>query len=84
MADADDSDAVWTRNEIASPCIKICMLHPEARICVGCYRTGEEIARWASYSPAERARLMEDLPGRAAQLTRRSGGRAARRARAER
>lgn len=84
MADGNDSDAVWKREEIASPCIKICMLHPEARICVGCYRTGEEIARWSAYTPAERERLMQTLPDRASQLGKRSGGRSARRSRLER
>ncbi|MEO0622891.1 MAG: DUF1289 domain-containing protein [Pseudomonadota bacterium] len=76
----NDSDAVWRRDEIASPCIKLCMLHPEARICVGCYRTGEEIGRWSSMAPEERDRLMAELPERASRLGTRSGGRAARRA----
>ncbi len=34
---------IWQRNEIDSPCIKICVIHPDAKICVGCHRTGEEI-----------------------------------------
>ena len=38
------SDEVWKREEVESPCVKICIVHPEARICIGCYRTGEEIA----------------------------------------
>lgn len=76
-----DTDAVWRREEIASPCVKICMLHPEARICVGCYRTGEEIARWSAYTPAERERLIAELPTRARNLTGRGGGRAGRRSR---
>ena len=37
------SDDVWKRNEIESPCVKVCVLQPETRICFGCYRTGDEI-----------------------------------------
>lgn len=61
-----------------SPCVQICLLHPEARICVGCYRTGEEIARWRSMPVEERARVLAELPGRAEGLTARRGGRAGR------
>ncbi len=72
------SDDVWRRAEIESPCIKVCVLHPEARICVGCYRTGEEIAGWSRLSPDERTTVMEALPARASSLTVRRGGRRAR------
>jgi predicted Fe-S protein YdhL (DUF1289 family) len=74
----DRSDEVWRRDEIESPCVKICVVHPEARICVGCYRTVDEIARWTRMTPAERRAVMEALPGRGAALTRRAGGRAGR------
>lgn len=70
------SDDVWRRAEIESPCVKICVIHPEARICVGCSRTGDEIARWASMTADQRREIMQDLPARGAGLTRRRGGRA--------
>lgn len=73
------SDEVWQRDEIASPCIKICVIHPDAKICVGCYRSGAEIAQWSAMTPEARATLMDDLPNRASQVTQRRGGRAARR-----
>jgi len=79
-AGARIADAVWRRDEIDSPCVKICMLHPEARICLGCHRTAEEIARWSRLPPEERARITAELPGRGPRLARR-GGRSARRAR---
>ncbi len=72
-------DAVWSRQEIDSPCVKICMLHPDTRLCVGCHRTGEEIARWTSMGAEARARVMAELPARAARAPERRGGRAARR-----
>ena len=66
---------VWSRSEIDSPCIRICVVHPEERLCVGCLRTIEEIAGWSRLSPAERAAIMADLPGRAPKLAKRRGGR---------
>ncbi|SMR72899.1 hypothetical protein SAMN04488030_1644 [Aliiroseovarius halocynthiae] len=72
------TDDVWKRNEIASPCIKICVVHPEARICTGCYRTIEEIGGWSGMTNDERARIMDELPSRKSNLTKRRGGRRAR------
>ena len=66
MTDGDDQ--VWTRAEVDSPCIKVCVLHPAAKLCLGCYRTGEEIARWSAMTDAERAALKAELPGREALL----------------
>lgn len=72
------TDDVWKRDEIASPCVKLCVVHPQARLCIGCYRTVEEIAGWSRMSAEERARLMAELPLRAPTLAKRRGGRAAR------
>ena len=73
------TDEVWKRNEIESPCVKICVLHPEARICIGCYRSGDEIAGWSRMTPEARRDVMQTLPERAANLPRtRKGGRTAR------
>lgn len=72
------TDDVWTRDEIESPCIKICVVHPEARICTGCLRTIDEITQWSRMAPAARRAVMEALPERRAALGQRRGGRAAR------
>lgn len=72
------SDDIWKRDEIESPCINICVIHREERICTGCFRTGDEIARWSRLSPEERRAIMVDLPARAPRLRKRRGGRAAR------
>ena len=53
-------------------------MHPEARICTGCYRSIDEIGTWSKLSPEERAAIMQELPNRAALLKKRRGGRAAR------
>jgi predicted Fe-S protein YdhL (DUF1289 family) len=75
------TDGTWKRDEIESPCIKICVVHPEERICTGCYRTIDEITKWSRLSPEARRDVMEALPGRASRLQKRRGGRAARLAR---
>jgi predicted Fe-S protein YdhL (DUF1289 family) len=74
---------VWTREEIESPCVKVCVVHPQARLCVGCLRTMDEIAAWSRMTAETRRAIMAELPSRAGQLTQRRGGRAARQARGD-
>ncbi|MEM9970775.1 MAG: DUF1289 domain-containing protein [Pseudomonadota bacterium] len=70
------SDDIWKRNEIASPCVKLCSIHPEEQICVGCYRSIDEIMSWSNMTAEARALVMAELPARAPRLTKRRGGRA--------
>ncbi len=72
------TNMVWKRDEVESPCIQICVVHPTERICTGCYRTIDEISRWSKMNSSERAEIMQDLPERKPRLDRRRGGRAAR------
>ena len=72
------SDKVWKRQEIDSPCINVCVVHPSEGICTGCYRTIDEITRWSKISAAERAEITQSLAARAQRLSKRRGGRAAR------
>ncbi|MGX0903030.1 putative Fe-S protein YdhL (DUF1289 family) [Roseovarius sp. MBR-79] len=75
------ADDVWQRDEVESPCVRICVVHPEARICTGCLRSIYEISRWSKLSADERRAIMAALPDRADLLKKRRGGRAARLAR---
>jgi predicted Fe-S protein YdhL (DUF1289 family) len=51
---------------VTSPCIGVCTLDA-AGYCIGCLRTGSEIAGWLRYTDDERARLMDEvLPAREA------------------
>lgn len=81
MTKPDPTDAIWQRAEIESPCVKQCVVHPQARICVGCLRSIDEITTWSRMTPDARRGVMAELPSRAALLTTRRGGRAARLAR---
>lgn len=47
-----------------SPCIKLCRIDPDSRLCLGCHRTLDEIAAWGRMTPAARARVMADLSAR--------------------
>ncbi|WP_108683845.1 DUF1289 domain-containing protein [Methyloceanibacter sp. wino2] len=53
-----------------TPCINVCMLDDKSGLCVGCGRSGDEIAAWVDMSPAERRAIMAALPERLLQLER--------------
>jgi uncharacterized protein len=72
------TDRIWKRDEVESPCVKVCVVHPEARICTGCLRSLDEIAAWSRLSADERRAILAELPSRAVLLRQRRGGRAAR------
>ncbi|AII87386.1 MULTISPECIES: DUF1289 domain-containing protein [Planktomarina] len=75
---AQNIDDLWKRDEIDSPCIKLCSIHPVERICIGCYRSIEEIGSWSQLSPEQRREIMAELPQRAPRVQKRRGGRASR------
>ncbi len=50
--------------DIASPCIKVCVIDPVSGLCSGCGRTLVEIAAWANLDARERRRIMAELPAR--------------------
>ncbi|MGR3724177.1 DUF1289 domain-containing protein [Abyssibius alkaniclasticus] len=72
------SDEIWARDEVESPCVKICVVHPAARICIGCFRTPDEIARWSRLSAEARREIIAALPAREPMLRSERRGRAAR------
>jgi len=51
-----------------TPCIDVCTLDPVTGLCEGCARSIDEITQWASYTPAERRRIMAELESRKAAL----------------
>ena len=68
-------------NDIVTPCVKICVIDPQTDLCIGCARTRDEIGDWLEMSDATRAKVMNALPERMANLTKRKsrrGGRAGR------
>ena len=49
---------------IETPCTGVCALDPATGMCLGCLRTIDEIACWASLSTEERRAVMGELPDR--------------------
>ena len=49
---------------IATPCIQVCMVDGQSGLCLGCFRTLQEIAGWTKLSAEQRAALMTELPAR--------------------
>ena len=72
------SEDIWKRNEVDSPCVNICIIHPQANICTGCFRTIDEISSWSNMSEPERKGIIKELPNRSSKLRVRREGRAKR------
>ncbi|MCB1330670.1 MAG: DUF1289 domain-containing protein [Maritimibacter sp.] len=64
-----------------TPCVNICVIHPDAGLCIGCLRTRDEIAAWGRLDNAARREIMAGLDARAGLLGKRRGGRAGKLAR---
>ena len=72
------SEDIWKRNEVDSPCVNICIVHPQANICTGCFRTIDEISSWSNMSETERKGIIKELPNRSSKLRVTRSGRAKR------
>ena len=53
-----------------TPCVNICLLDGPSGFCIGCGRSGDEIAGWVDMTPAERRAIMDILPERLKHLER--------------
>ena len=69
------ANPLWRRDELDSPCVKICVIHPREGLCAGCYRTLDEIAQWSVMGGESRREILSQLPGRMGRLKKRRGGR---------
>jgi hypothetical protein len=49
---------------IATPCVQVCMVDGQSGLCLGCFRTLQEIGNWTRFTDEERAALMAELPTR--------------------
>lgn len=58
-----DSD----QQEIQSPCIGVCTISEASGLCMGCYRTSEEIREWWGMSTDQRKQIMVVLEQRQAE-----------------
>jgi predicted Fe-S protein YdhL (DUF1289 family) len=49
---------------VKSPCVEVCQLNAERGMCIGCFRTLDEIARWSEMDDAQREAVLAALPAR--------------------
>lgn len=49
---------------IATPCVQVCVVDGASSLCLGCYRTLQEIGGWSGLTDAQRAAIIADLPSR--------------------
>jgi uncharacterized protein len=59
---------------IESPCIRVCTLDERGELCLGCFRTLDEIGSWTSLTDPERERVTAVLPARKRQHAARAAG----------
>jgi predicted Fe-S protein YdhL (DUF1289 family) len=48
----------------ASPCVSICKMDRGSGLCIGCWRTLNEIAAWSALDDAQRRRVLQDIAAR--------------------
>ena len=46
---------------IKSPCVDVCKIDPESKVCLGCNRTIEEIANWSSLNDLEKKNILTKI-----------------------
>ena len=47
-----------------SPCTKVCQIDQRTKLCLGCFRTLDEIAAWGGMTSEVRERIMAELDRR--------------------
>ncbi len=52
----------FKNSSIKSPCIDVCVTRDG--VCIGCYRTLEEMAGWKSYTEKQKAEVLEKIKKR--------------------
>lgn len=53
---------------LQSPCINVCKMDATSQLCIGCFRTLEEITVWARTDDAHRTRILAAVAERRAEL----------------
>jgi predicted Fe-S protein YdhL (DUF1289 family) len=62
------TEDVLTDTGMATPCTRVCVLHPRLGLCIGCGRSRDEIAAWIAFTDRQRAGVMAELPLRLARM----------------
>ena len=65
-AEPKRSSAGETAGPVPSPCISVCVLDADGALCLGCFRTLDEIASWSLLDDDAKRRVLAALPERRA------------------
>ena len=65
MSTLDKPEAI----KVPSPCISVCQMDDLSGVCVGCYRTRDEIATWGIMEQGDQILLLDVLRDRRAKAT---------------
>lgn len=49
---------------VPSPCISICKMSPDSQLCVGCYRTLDEIIAWSRSDDSTKKQVWQAISQR--------------------
>jgi predicted Fe-S protein YdhL (DUF1289 family) len=66
--------AAATVGAVASPCTSVCTMDAACRLCIGCFRTLDEIAEWSVMDDDARRGVLAALPARRAASAGRAEG----------
>jgi len=64
-----DASQPTQRRAVITPCVKVCMVDGQSGLCLGCFRSLPEIARWERFTDDERTALMAALPARRSRIS---------------
>ena len=53
-------------DQIPSPCVGVCQINSKTKFCLGCGRSGREVAHWARYSRTEKLAVVDSIKQRQA------------------
>ena len=45
-------------NDMPSPCVKVCVMDSDRGVCLGCYRTLDEIGGWSAFNSAQKLAVL--------------------------
>jgi predicted Fe-S protein YdhL (DUF1289 family) len=63
---AEPTPVAPAADEVASPCISVCVMDAASGLCIGCWRTLDEIAAWSGLDAAAKRAVLAAIRKRRA------------------
>ncbi len=60
------ADGRESTEQVPSPCVSVCVMDADGSVCLGCFRTLDEIAAWSVLDASAKRRVLAALPARKA------------------